>query len=116
MNEVNKSSADENILRMLLAMFMPYWPFPISLIGAWGYLKTTTPVYEAAATLIIKDENKGVDDAKVLEAMNPFDSKKIVENELEIIKSRTLMTEVVKNLQLYAPIYERKKHILHLPL
>ncbi len=113
MNEVNKSSADENILRMLLAMFMPYWPLfallvPISLIGAWGYLKTTTPVYEAAATLIIKDENKGVDDAKVLEAMNPFDSKKIVENELEIIKSRTLMTEVVKNLQLYAPIYEDK--------
>lgn len=113
MNEVNKSSADENILRMLLAMFLPYWPLfalliPISLIGAWGYLKTTTPIYEAAATLIIKDENKGVDDAKVLEAMNPFDSKKIVENELEIIKSRTLMTKVVKNLQLYAPIYEDK--------
>lgn len=113
MYEVNKSSADENILRMLLAMFLPYWPLfalliPVCVIGAWGYLKTTTPVYEAAATLIIKDENKGVDDSKVLEAMNPFDSKKIVENELEIIKSRTIMTQVVKNLQLYAPVYEDK--------
>lgn len=113
MYEVNKSSTDENILRMLLSMFLPYWPLfalliLFCLIGAWGYLKTTTPVYEAAATLIIKDENKGVDDAKVLEAMTPFDSKKIVENELEIIKSRTLMTEVVKNLQLYAPVFEEK--------
>jgi len=113
MDEVNKSSADENILRMLLSMFLPYWPLfalltLISTIGAWAYLKTTTPVYEAAATLIIKDENKGVDDAKVLEAMNPFDSKKIVENELEIIKSRTIMTQVVKNLQLYAPVFEDK--------
>jgi len=113
MYEVNKSSADENIFRMILSMFLPYWPLfalliPACLIGAWGYLKTTTPVYEAAATLIIKDENKGVDDSKVLEAMNPFDSKKIVENELEIIKSRTIMTEVVKNLKLYAPIFEEK--------
>ncbi|QCW98792.1 polysaccharide biosynthesis tyrosine autokinase [Aggregatimonas sangjinii] len=113
MYEENKSSADENILRMLLAMFLPYWPLfalliPVCFIGAWGYLKTTTPVYEASATLIIKDENKGVDDAKVLEAMNPFDSKKIVENELEIIKSRTIMTQVVKGLQLYAPFYEDK--------
>lgn len=113
MYEVNKSSADENILRMLLSMFLPYWPLfalliPVCLLGAWGYLKTTTPVYEAAATLIIKDENKGVDDSKVLEAMNPFDSKKIVENELEIIKSRTIMTQVVKNLQLYTPVFEDK--------
>jgi len=113
MYEVNKSSADENILRMILSMFLPYWPLfalliPVCLIGAWGYLKTTTPVYEAAATLIIKDENKGVDDSKVLEAMNPFDSKKIVENELEIIKSRTIMTHVVNNLQLYAPVFEDK--------
>lgn len=113
MYEVNKSSADENILRMLLSMFLPYWPLfallvPVCLIGAWGYLKTTTPVYEAAATLIIKDENKGVDDSKVLEAMNPFESKKIVENELEIIQSRTIMTQVVKNLQLYAPVFEDK--------
>jgi len=113
MYEANKSSADENILRMLLAMFLPYWPLfalliPLFLIGAWGYLKTTIPVYEAAATLIIKDENKGVDDAKAMEAMNPFDSKKIVENEIEVIQSRTLMSAVVRNLQLYAPVFEDK--------
>lgn len=111
MYEVNKSSADENILRMLLSMFLPYWPLfailiPFCLVGAWGYLKTTTPVYEAAATLIIKDENKGVDDSKAMEAMNPFDSKKIVENEIEVIQSRALMTQVVKNLQLYSPVFE----------
>ncbi len=113
MHEVNNPNTDENILRMLLSMFLPYWPLfalliPLFLIGAWGYLKTTTPIYEAAATLIIKDENKGVDDYEVMEGMNPFDSKKIVENEIEVIQSRALMNQVVKNLQLYAPVFENK--------
>ncbi|MGS0525298.1 hypothetical protein ACU8V7_09015 [Zobellia nedashkovskayae] len=34
--------------------------------------------------------------------------KKIVENELEVIKSRTLMAQVVKNLQLYTHVFEDK--------
>ncbi len=113
MYEAKKSNDEENILRILLSLFLPYWPLfavliPLSLILAWGYLKTVTPVYEASATLIIKDENKGVNDPQLMEGMNPFDSKKIVENELEVIQSRSIMTQVVKNLQLYAPVFENK--------
>ena len=33
-----------------------------------------------------------------------FGSKKNVENEVEVLQSKTLMQEVVKNLHLYAPI------------
>ncbi len=113
MHEMNKSTSDENIFRMVMSLFVPYWPLfailvPLCLFGSWIYLKSTTPIYQAAATLIIKDENKGVDDAKVMETMNPFDSKKIVENEIEVIQSRALMAEVVKDLQLYAPVFEDK--------
>lgn len=109
----NKANSDENIFRILLARFLPYWPLfavllPIGLIGTWVYLKTVTPIYEATATLIIKDENKGVDDSKVLEAMNPFDSKKIVENEIEVIQSRALMKQVILDLQLYTTLFEDK--------
>jgi len=101
---------------MLMDTFFPFWPLLaffliISFILAWGYKQYKTPVYEISATLIIKDENKGVDDAKMLESMNPFDSKKIVENETKVIQSRDLMKRVVNKLQLYAPVLEENKFI-----
>ena len=39
-----------------------------------------------------------------LEAFDMFGSKKSVENEVEVLQSKTLMQEVVKNLHLYAPV------------
>ena len=103
---------EENLLTLLMYRYLPFWPlFAVliiaALLGAWGYLHYTTPVYEASATLIIKDENKGVDDSKIMESINVFTSKKIVENEIEVIHSRTLMKQVVDELDLCAPIFEK---------
>jgi len=112
-NNLNNKSQD-SLFTTLMDTFFPFWPLlafflVVSFILAWGYLQYKTPVYEVSATLIIKDENKGVDDAKMVESMNPFDSKKIVENEIKVIQSRDIMQRVVENLQLYAPIMEEKK-------
>ncbi|GGG12446.1 tyrosine protein kinase [Pontibacter amylolyticus] len=63
-------------------------------------------MYESTASLIIKDENKGVDDPRMTESINMFTSKKIVENEIEVIQSRALMKKVVEDLGLYAVMYE----------
>ncbi len=109
----NVRKVEESIFTLLLGRFLPYWPLfailiPIALFGAWIYLKTATPIYEASATLIIKDENKGVDDAKMMDAIDAFDSKKIVENEIEVIRSRFIMNQVVDSLCLYSPIFEKK--------
>src|SRR5690606_6928391 len=111
LNKTNISAEDENLFGIILSRFLPFWPlfailFFLGLIGAWSYLKWATPVYNVSATLIIKDEKKGVDDARMMESINAFDSKKIVENEIEVIKSRGLMDKVVNELCLYAPIYE----------
>ncbi|MRI02609.1 AAA family ATPase [Kriegella sp. EG-1] len=109
----NKGQEEENFLSELFSKFLPFWPLYvflalIGLFSAWTYLKFTTPIYEASATLLIKDENKGVDDAKMLESIDPFDSKKIVENEIEVLQSRTLLDKVVNELHLYAPVMEEK--------
>jgi len=74
-NNLNTRSQD-NVFTTLMDTFFPFWPLLaffliVSFILAWGYKQYTTPVYEVSATLIIKDENKGVDDAKMLESMNP---------------------------------------------
>ncbi|RDV10669.1 capsular biosynthesis protein [Pontibacter diazotrophicus] len=102
----------DNLFTQLMYKYFPYWPMFVLLLvafftGAWAYLTFyATPTYEATATLIIKDENKGVDDPAMSESINLFASKKIIENEIEVIGSRVLMKEVVQHLQLYAPIFE----------
>ncbi len=110
-NQKNTSSSEGNIFTILISRFLPYWPLfalllVVALVLAKIYLWSATPLYEASATLIIEDENKGVNEAKMTEAINPFDSKKIVENEIEVLQSRALMGQVVNDLHLYAPIYE----------
>ncbi|OEY73493.1 GumC family protein [Salegentibacter salarius] len=107
----SKTGKEDNLFRYIIKTFFPFWPLFLVLIvvcilAAWGYLKYATPIYEASASIMIKDEEKGVDDSKIMESINPFDSKKIVENEIEVLKSRDLMKSVVRDLNLYAPIYE----------
>jgi tyrosine-protein kinase Etk/Wzc len=109
---IKKEEKEVNILSVLIFRFMPYWPLFILLFvlfgfGAWLYIRYAKPMYEDYATILIKDEKKGVDDSKMLETLNFYTSKKIVENEMVIIKSRALMKEVVEKLKLYAPIYEQ---------
>jgi tyrosine-protein kinase Etk/Wzc len=42
----------------------------------------------------------------MVESLNVYTSKKIVENEIEVIKSKTLMRETVRALHLSSPVYE----------
>ena len=105
---------EENLIQQLVSKYLPYWPlFLLALfVGsgiAFAYLRYTIPKYEATATIIIKDEKKGNEDSKLMESLDLISSKKIVENEIEIIQSRTLMINVVKALSLYAPVYEEGK-------
>ncbi|MEO8415051.1 MAG: Wzz/FepE/Etk N-terminal domain-containing protein, partial [Ginsengibacter sp.] len=105
---------EENVAQEIVTKYLPYWPlFLMALLAGAGiaftYLRYTTPVYEANATIIIKDEKKGNEDSKMMESLDLISSKKIVENEIEILQSRTLMANVVKALSLYAPVFESGK-------
>jgi len=94
--------------------YVSYWPWFVFLLllavgGACLYMRFAIPKYESTARLLIKDEKKGVEDSKGLESLNLISTKKILENEIEVLSSRTLVKEVVNDLQLYAPIYEERK-------
>jgi tyrosine-protein kinase Etk/Wzc len=106
---VKNEERDENLFHAVMFRFAPYWPLFLLLMlvfgaGAFVYLRFATPMYVASAKILLKDERKGADDSKLLESLNIYTSKKIVENEIEVIKSRTLMKDVVNRLRLYAPI------------
>jgi len=89
--------------------FLPYWPFfvlllIITLSGAWVYLRYAMPVYETTATILIKDDKSNSPGDELMQAFDMFGAKKTVDNETEVLQSKTLMQEVVKNLHLYAPV------------
>lgn len=105
---------ETNMGQQLMAKYLPYWPLLVlfillSVAAAYGYLKYATPIYEASATIIIKDETRGgSEDAKLIESL-VIASKKTIENEIEVLHSRSLMEKVVKAQRLYASYLKEGK-------
>lgn len=101
---------ETNMGQQLASKYLPYWPLLIlygllAFAGAYAYLRYATPIYQAGATLIIKDERRGGGDgSELLESLDLIASKKTIENEIEVLQSRALMEKVVKALYLYAPV------------
>jgi len=98
-------------IQEILFRYLIHWPwFIVSVIVcvalAWGYLRLTTPIYNVSATVLIKDEKKGggANMSSELEkmGMNGFvSSSSNIENEIEVLSSRTLAREVVSSLGLF---------------
>ncbi|OQP52839.1 hypothetical protein A4H97_24390 [Niastella yeongjuensis] len=103
---------EKNIGSLIVNWYLPYWPLFLILIivgvgSAWAYLHfIAVPVYETNATVMVKDEKKGVDESGSMEALQIYPTKNIAENEIEVIHSRKLMEQVIVQLLLYAPINE----------
>lgn len=106
---------DESLFVKMVTKYLAYWPifliFLVLISGlAYVYLLYTSPKYEATASLIIKDEKKGNDDSKLMESLNMINTKKIIENEIEVLQSRPLIDNVVKKLHLYAPVFQEGEY------
>ena len=98
-------------IQEILFRYLIHWPwFVISIIiciaCAWGYLRLATPVYDITATVLIKDDKKGggASMSSELEKMGLdgfVSSSNNVDNEIEVLKSKSLAREVVNNLGLF---------------
>lgn len=76
----------------------------VFITGAYIYLRYTTPQYSATTTLMLRDEKKGGADSQ----MNAFadlailsNVKSNLDNEIEVLKSRTLIMTAVRSLGLH---------------
>ncbi|GEO06005.1 tyrosine protein kinase [Adhaeribacter aerolatus] len=105
-------TSGDTLLNIILFQFIPYWPL-VAILSlaflsvAFVFTKYITPTYLITATLVIKDKGKGVEESQTLQSLNMYAGGKTVENEVLVLKSRTLMRDVVLNLNLYAPIFEK---------
>jgi capsular exopolysaccharide synthesis family protein len=73
--------------------------------GAYAYLRYATPVYKISASLLVKDESKDLGEGSLLSTLDIFGSKKNIENEIQILTSRTIIRDVIKRRQLYGEIF-----------
>lgn len=112
--EPNKKHTFEkdNGIKQILFKFLPFWPlFVVTTLVSCTYfyfkLKYTTPIFETTAAILIKDEKKGEENSRMEEVLNVLGSKKIVENEQEILRSNSLIDEVVKSLSLTAAVFRQ---------
>ena len=90
---------------------MIHWPWFIAtvmvcLIGAWIYLRMATPVYNISATVLIKDDKKGGNTGNMmgleeLGLSGLISSSQNIDNEIEVLRSKTLVKEVINQLNLY---------------
>ncbi len=78
------------------------------LILGFLYLRYTSPTYRVSAKILVKDDKKtGVGGAgSILSELDLFGGKKIVENELEILKSRPIIESVVRKTNCNIRVYK----------
>ncbi|HZJ37052.1 MAG TPA: polysaccharide biosynthesis tyrosine autokinase, partial [Gillisia sp.] len=100
---------EEIDLREEFEKYSRYWPWfvagvLVSVLIAFLYLRYSTPIYLTTATIIIKDEEKGgaMGELAAYADMGLFSGMgtSSIENEMGILRSKRLMTDVVKKLQL----------------
>ena len=107
-----KERTENNIFKQVIYKYIPFWPLflittSITMAVAYIDLRSQVPVFVASAKVLLKDPQKGGGDSKVLDALNIFSEKKIVDNEIVVLRSNNIMQEVVKELNLYATVYNK---------
>lgn len=120
-NENTDIFQDNNVvLRDLIERYIRNWKWfvvgiSIAFITALLFLRYSTPLYQASSSIKIKDDssNGAISELAVFEDMGMLmNQQNNVENEIRIIKSRELLSGVVKDLKLNVQYFIKGKTFL----
>jgi len=112
------SQADNSNVMDKVKSYLRYWPFFLLSIGVclyFGYtfVRSAIPLYTVYAKMLIVNESNG---QNLKQINQQSENTKKVEDELEILRSRTIMDQVVSELKLwtsYHGVEELKKTDLY---
>ena len=112
---MNNNIQEEEIhINEIIRPYLKRWKWFVlggifALFIAYLFLKTQNPVYEVVSTVLIKDSKKSIggQDFEMLRDLSGLGkmSSDGVDNEIEVLKSKKLMTTVIKDLGLETDIY-----------
>lgn len=113
-NYISEENQDEDFnLRDTLEQYLKHWQWFVlaicfSITIAYIYLRYSKPQYQAGMTILVKDDKKG----GMLSELSAFSDiglggsmKSNIDNEIEILKSRTLVESIVRELKLNVSLY-----------
>lgn len=99
---------NSNELKRILSDYLSYWKWFIlsvvlCVVGGRIYLHYATPVYRVSTTIMINDERQnGNNEAMMaLTDIGYLSSTKNIGSEMELLRSRTIVEQVVKEMKLY---------------
>ncbi|HQD45915.1 MAG TPA: polysaccharide biosynthesis tyrosine autokinase [Kaistella sp.] len=110
-----ETSKDINLNELIKPYLKKWWWFVLSVLAflvlAIFYIKTSTPVYSVQSTVLIKDTKKAPSsEMGILSELGGFGSMgtNSIENEMEVLKSKKLMKDVVNGLGLQTSLISEK--------
>lgn len=128
-NPNNEQQHEESInLYAIFFKYLAYWPWFVAsvivcLILAFVYLRYQAPVYNVTSAVLIKEDDsskRGMGAASgALEAMQSLGGLSMsnnFDNEVEILKSRTLIRKVITQLGLYTSVSQDRMLGYDIPL
>ena len=116
-NNIYQSFEKDFDLKSFFDKYLIHWKWfvfgvGICLITAFLYVRYTIPQYEASTKILVKDANRGsmLSELSAFSDMGVVDGvKSNVDNEIEILRSRTLVESTVKKLNLNVRIFAKGK-------
>jgi len=118
LQEEDKFEGSEVDIRELLEKYLAHWKWfvlslIISFLFAYYKLNFARPQYEAVSTVKIKDEKGG--DASTLSVFQDLGmlggSKNNIDDEIEILKSKSIISETIKSLKFNVRLYTDKNNL-----
>ena len=125
---LQESNKEESInLYELFFKYLAYWPWFVAgilLMGVatWVWLRYQAPVYNVTASVLIQEQDQrsgGTPSSSPLAAMQDlgmFSVSNNFDNEVEILRSRTLLKKVVTTLGLYSAVSQERIFGYDIPL
>jgi tyrosine-protein kinase Etk/Wzc len=106
---------DFSIQNVVNKVIQYWWLFVLCIVLALGaafvYLRYSTPLYKVQAKILVKDSKKGggISGMEVFSELGLMGGQNSVDNEVELLKSRTLMENTVATLQANVRYYAAGK-------
>ena len=112
------NNEDSINIKEIIERYLRHWKwFALTVIVSVGvaylYLQSTLPTYNSSAKLLIEDDKKagsGSSELDVFKDLGIFGGVSNLQNEIELLKSRSLIAKVVSELDLQKRYYEKSSN------
>lgn len=121
-NNINNSTNNKtttyndliNLREIVIKYLRKWYWFVISVfvcfLIAFLYIKITMPTYQVQSTILLRQDNSnmGFSEMAILESMGMGGTSKEVEDEIQVLKSKTIMMNVIQHLGIQTEYLQKK--------